>query len=155
MFQCGKNSVITMKNKTVSWPWPPILWMCQYVPTSACECDSANKSVSHCEATAQRSVTLIQHYIWLRAPINCCKAFSNNTFVWSKLEFEGSNIELYTLPIYYAPPSSPKGARRCPDRGIVGGALVFLQELWLLYALGLYTRRKIHAAKLGSSNCKV
>ena len=26
---------------------------------------------------------------------------------------------------YYAPPSSPEGARRCPDRDNAGGALVF------------------------------
>ena len=36
------------------------------------------------------------------------------------------------------------GPRRCPDRGNAGDALVFSQELWLLYALGLYTCRKIH-----------
>ena len=41
--------------------------------------------------------------------------------------------------IYYAPPSRPEGPRRCPDRGNVGGALLFLMLLWLLYALGLYT----------------
>ena len=27
--------------------------------------------------------------------------------------------------IYYAPQSSPEGARRCPDRGNAGGVLVF------------------------------
>ena len=40
---------------------------------------------------------------------------------------------------YYAPPSRPKGPRRCPDRGNAGGSLVFLSLLWLLYTLGLNT----------------
>ena len=56
---------------------------------------------------------------------------------------------------YYAPPSRRKGPRRCPNRGNAGGALVFLSLSWLLYALGLYTCRKIHLAKLGSSNSTV
>ena len=46
--------------------------------------------------------------------------------------------------VYYAPPSRPEGPRHCPDRGNAGGALVFSQELWLLYAMGVYTCRKIH-----------
>ena len=44
---------------------------------------------------------------------------------------------------------------RWPDRGNAGGALVFSQELWLIYAMGVYTYPKIHLAKLGSSNSTV
>ena len=51
---------------------------------------------------------------------------------------------------YYAPPSRPEGPRRCPDRVNAGGALVFLMLLWLLYAMGVYTKQKIHLAKLES-----
>ena len=31
---------------------------------------------------------------------------------------------------YYALPSSPEGARRCPDRGNAGGALVFWSKFY-------------------------
>ena len=64
------------------------------------------------------------------------------------ITFCGPGQALYALTLsfsiaftisYYAPPSRPEGPRRCPDRGIAEDALVFSQELWLLYALGLYT----------------
>ena len=60
-----------------------------------------------------------------------------------------------TTKTYYAPPSMPEGPRRCPDRGNAGDALVFSDQLWLLYTMGGNTYQKIHRAKLGSSNSTV
>ena len=47
--------------------------------------------------------------------------------------------QFFSFFLYYASPSRPEGPRRFPDRGNAGGALVFLDPLWLLYALGVYT----------------
>ena len=41
----------------------------------------------------------------------------------------------HKINFYYAPPSSPQGARSCPDRGNAGGALVFLSKLLQLLQL--------------------
>ena len=47
-------------------------------------------------------------------------------------KFAGGSEDLLTSKIYYAPPSSPEGARCCPNRGNAGGALVFLGKLTVL-----------------------
>ena len=52
-------------------------------------------------------------------------------------------------------PSSHSPQIMHPDRGKAGGALVFSDQLWLIYALGLYTYQKIHRTKLGFSNSTV
>ena len=41
---------------------------------------------------------------------------------------------------YYAPPSSPEGARRCPDRGNAGGALVFFWGFDFKYFIAITIR---------------
>ena len=63
--------------------------------------------------------------------------------------------KLFIVSYYYAPPSRPEGPRRWPDRGNAGGALVFSSLSWLLYAMGLYTYRKIHLAKLFTRQIRI
>ena len=36
---------------------------------------------------------------------------------------------------YYAPPSRPKGPRRCPDKGNAGGALLFLGKFYTVHSV--------------------